>query len=74
MKFFEKLRSWILLGKEIEKDLYVTTETRDTFIATFQNRKMRIYVERLSGKPNRIVYSGKGRKWLAPYDQELVSD
>lgn len=74
MKIIEKINQWIKIGKEIEKDLYIKPESRDTFIATFQNHKMRIYIERLSGKPNRIVYKTKEKKWLPPFDHELISE
>lgn len=74
MKIIERISRWIKLGKEIEKGLYVQPESRDAFIATLQDRKMRIYVERLLGKPNRIIYKTKGKKWLPPYDHELISE
>lgn len=74
MKIIERISRWIKLGKEIEKGLFVQPESRDTFIASFQDRSMRIYVERLSGRPNRIVYKNRGKNWLPPHDHELISE
>lgn len=35
---------------------------------------MKTYMERLRGKPDRVIYKGADPKWLPPHENESISE
>jgi hypothetical protein len=38
------------------------------------DRKVKFYMERLRGKPDRVIYKEDEPRWLAPYENKPISD
>ena len=38
------------------------------------DHKVKFYMERLVGKPDRIIYKAAGKKWISPHENEPISD
>lgn len=74
IRWWERIARLYTHGVEIEQNLYLKTESRDSYVATYRGRRIKVYTEMLSGKPNRIVYSERRKKWLPPHEIEPVSD
>ncbi len=75
MKFFRTIAERIKHGYKIADDCYIAGGGRDELIVEFKGKKLQISMERLAGgKPNRVIYPSKDRKWLPPHEHEAVSD
>lgn len=75
MKFIERLKQAWELGREIEKGLYVRTDSRDTLIVTYDGRRVRVYNELLPRNAMIIYHSVKEkREWLSPTDKGPLSE
>lgn len=76
INFFKKLSHALKVGVEIAEEMYIKTESRDSFIVTFKGHSIRIFAELLVGNPDRIISVEKEerRKWFPPYEKEIVSD
>ncbi len=75
MKFIERIKQAWELGREIEKDLYFRPESRETLIATYKGRRVRVYNELLPHNAM-IVYnsSPEKREWLSSSEKEHLSE
>jgi hypothetical protein len=75
MKIFQSIKEWIKLGRQIEKGLYVQFESRETFIATYEQRKVRVYMERLPHNAMIIYHSENDKRaYLSLNDNGLLSE
>lgn len=69
--FFSRLK----YGYEIADGLFLTSPSKNEFVVTDKEKqKLKIYFERLEGKPDRILYKSDEIKFLPPYDKVSISD
>jgi len=74
IKLIQKLVERLKYGYKIDENLYLSAPSKDELVVTYGKRKTKIYMEILSGKPDRIIYIDKGAKWLPPYENEPMSE
>lgn len=75
IKLLKKLVSRLKYGYEIADGLYLSSPSKNEFVIRDRNnRKLKIYYERLAGKPDRVVYKSDEIKFLPPYNNDVVSD
>lgn len=70
IKFIERLKHSWELGREIEKGLFIRPESRDTFIVTFQKRRIRVSSELLPKKGMIIYQAARERRTYFPPDEK----
>ena len=61
-------------GYEIADNCYLVSGGRDGLVVSCGDRKARVYMERLRGKPDRVIYKDAEPKWLPPYENERISN
>lgn len=61
-------------GRKISNNCYVMIYHIDHFIVTLNGRKILIKGKRLRGNPDQIIYREELPKWLAPHENEAVSN
>jgi hypothetical protein len=61
-------------GYRIADNCYLVSGTRDELVVACGDRKVKFCMERLRGKPNRIIYKRADKKWLPPHESESISD
>ena len=74
MRVFRILSERIKQGLKIAEDCYLVGGTRDSVIIKFKGRRIEVFMERLPGKPSRLIYPSKQRRWLPPHGSEPVTD
>ena len=71
--WLQKLKTFFALGIDIGNNLFVDTESRDSYIVTFQGRKLRVNAELRGGKPSRVIYLDDQPRWLPPNENAPLS-
>lgn len=75
MKILQRLRQFVKLGTQIEKGIFIKSESRETFVASFEGRRVRVYTEPLPGN-SMIIYHGtpEKRAYLPPTDKGPLTE
>ena len=61
-------------GYKIAENCYLVSGTRDELVVACGDHKVKFYMERLRGKPDRIIYKGAEKKWIPPHENKPISD
>jgi hypothetical protein len=75
MKLFRKYINRLKKGYEIADGLYLSSPSNDELVITDdEDRKLKIYFERLLGGPDRILHKPDEIKFFPPHENEIVSE
>ncbi len=74
IKFVKKLFDNLRYGQKIAENCYLDVISKDELVVTYGNRKVKISMERLKGKPDRVIYSDKLKSWLPPHENDPLSE
>ena len=74
IKYIQKFIERFKYGYKIAEDCYLSALSKDELVVLSGNHKVKIYMERLKGKPDRVLYLDEKRKWLPPHENESITE
>jgi Zn-dependent M32 family carboxypeptidase len=69
-KLFRKFRTI----KKIDETSSVEQLGRDEYKYIEGDRALTVQIDMLSGTPQRVIYSKTIKKWMAPYENEIITE